>query len=102
MTGYIDMASADLVKEWNRLTKVDMPALATEREWPVHLDHCFQRILLDSAVGAKWRDVIASPAYKNASDTQLSRAIAYGREVIAGRADLHDLNRNSLEWRGKL
>ena len=96
------MASAELVERWFTLTRVTMPDLAKERGWPVHLDHCFQRILLDNAVGAKWRDVIAAPAYRNASDAQLARALAIGADVLAGLADLHELNRASLGWRGKL
>ena len=91
-----------LVEEWFALTREEMPSLAGERRWPVRFDHCFQRILLDNAVGAKWAEVIAAPAYRNADQHILERAIALGREAIAGEADLSDLNRKSLAWRGKL
>ena len=96
------MANYTLVDEWNALTKREMPDVAKARGWPVHLDHCFQRILLDNAVGTKWRDVIASPAYRNASDTQLARAIEIGRAAVSGEESLEELNINSLKWRGKL
>ena len=79
-----------------------MPGLAKERGWPVRLDHCFQRILLDNAVGSKWSDMIPPPAYKHASVHVLREAIALGEACVAGRADLAALNRCSLKWRGKL
>ncbi len=96
------MASTELVARWWSLTRETMPALAKERGWPVYLDHCFQRILLDSAVEANWRTVIGSPAYKEASDAQLSKAIELGEAVVAGEADLAQLNHRSLKWRGKI
>ena len=78
-----------------------MPALAGDRGWPVRFDHCFQRILLDNSVGGAWRDHLAPPAYRHASDSQLRAAIALGEAVVAGDADLVVLNRKSLAWRGK-
>ncbi|WP_128892929.1 GCN5-related N-acetyltransferase [Erythrobacter sp. HKB08] len=96
------MASPDLVDEWFALTREKMPALAEERGWPVRFDHCFQRILLDNAVGGPWREHIVPPAYRNAPDDLLKRALDTGRAAIEGEADLAALNRRSLEWRGKL
>lgn len=95
------MAADKLVEEWFALTRETLPKMAKARDWPVRFDHCFQRILLDNAVGAKWRDVIGAPAYRHASDAQLRAAVDLGIDVIEGRADLHALNRNSLGWRGK-
>ena len=91
-----------LVSYWFELTRDRMPALAAARCWPVRLDHCFQRILLDNAVGAKWSEQIASPAYKNAPLRVLQDAIDLGEACVAGRAELAALNRLSLQWRGKL
>jgi hypothetical protein len=65
-------------------------------------DHCFQRILLDNALGQPWRAVLAPPAYRNASDAQLMAAISVGEAVVAGKENLHRLNQYSLELRGKL
>ena len=90
-----------LVEEWLQLTREAMPALAKKRRWPVRFDHCFQRILLDNAVGGRWYDHIARPAYRNASDAQLREAIALGKAAIRGDEDLAALNRKSLEWRGQ-
>jgi hypothetical protein len=91
-----------LDERWFELTRETMPSLAAERGWPVRFDHCFQRILLDNAVGTKWRDVIAPPAYRNASPEVMRRGLAMGEACIDGTLDLAELNRNSLSWRGKL
>lgn len=79
-----------------------MPDAARARDWPVHFDHCFQRILLDNACGRPWREVIEAPAYRNAGDDLLRRAIALGEQALTGERDLFELNRRSLELRGKL
>ena len=93
---------AALEAEWLALTRTELPALATARGWPVRADHCFQRILFDHAFGGRWYDHIAKrPAYTHAPADRLAAAIALGRAVIAGGADLHALNRASLAWRGK-
>lgn len=91
-----------LTDRWFSLTRDELPALARSRDWPVHRDHCFQRILLDNAVGGFWRDHIAAPAWRCASNEQMALAIALGEEVAAGRADLRELNAKSLGWRGKV
>ena len=93
---------AALEAEWLHLTRAVLPGLAAARDWPVSADHCFQRILLDHAVGGRWYDhVVGRPAYRHLPDDALSRAVALGREAAAGTADLHLLDRQSLAWRGK-
>ena len=96
------MANQPLVAQWFALTRDEMPDIARPRNWPVHFDHCFQRILLDNAVGGVWREQIKPPAYRNASEATLTRAIELGRQAVDGQADLSELNRRSLAWRGKL
>ena len=87
---------------WLQLTRRLLPDEAAAREWPVRLDHCFQRILLDNACGCCWYDVIAGrPAYRRAADEVLARAVGYGEAVLCGVADLHQLNARSLAWRDK-
>ena len=84
------------------LTRETMPRVAADRGWPVHLDHCFQRILLDHACGGRWYDHIEGrPAYRAASDAVLSRAVATGEAAVSGLVDLSALNAQSLRWRGK-
>lgn len=96
------MERAALEQRWLHLTRETLPALAIEHRWPVSADHCFQRILLDHAVGGRWYDhVVRRPAYRHLDDERLARAVAIGEAVAAGWADLHDLNRRSLRWRSR-
>lgn len=93
---------AALEARWLHLTRVELPAAARARDWPVRLDHCFQRILLDNACGGRWYDHVPHrPAYRHCSEGLLIRAVALAEAALAGDADLHDLNRRSLWWRGK-
>lgn len=96
------MERGDLEAEWLRLTREALPAVAGARGWPVRADHCFQRILLDAAFGGRWYDFVEKrPAYRHADSAALTRAVALGRAVLAGEADLRALNGQSLRWRGK-
>lgn len=92
-----------LEAEWLHLTRTVLPEVARTRpDWPVRLDHCFQRILLDHAVGGRWYDHIPErPAYRHAPTDALTTAVTLGRAVLAGEADLTALNHQSLAWRGK-
>jgi hypothetical protein len=93
---------AALEAAWLHLTRVELPALAAARVWPIHADHCFQRILLDHAHGGCWYDHVAGrPAYAHAAPAALADAVALGRAAIAGEVDMAALNRASLAWRGK-
>ena len=94
------MASQELVDRWFALTRDRMPGLARACGWPVREDHCFQRILLDNAVGGRWVDEIPAPAYRNAPDEVLHDAISLGEAAIAGTEDLAALDANSRAWRG--
>jgi hypothetical protein len=97
------MNRKDLESRWLDLTRRALPEAAVGRDgWPVRFDHCFQRILLDHATGGVWYDAIPKrPAYANAPDAVLERAVALGEAVLADEADLAALNRQSLVWRGK-
>lgn len=99
------MAGADrarLEARWLELTREALPAVAGDRGWPVRLDHCFQRILLDNAAGGVWYDAVEGrPAYRHAEAALLARAVKLGEAALAGKADLPALNRASLGWRGR-
>jgi len=89
-------------QQWLDLTRIRLPKRAIESRWSLRLDHCFQRILLDDACGGCWHDhIVGRPAYANAPDAVLARAIATGEALLAGTADLIALNAQSLAWRGK-
>jgi len=97
-----------LRERWTHLYASHLPALAKARDpaqkhWPVHLDHCFARIILDNAVGINkpWTQAIKSPAVRNMTVKQLHDALALGEKVANGEADLVELDRVSLQLRGK-
>jgi O-6-methylguanine DNA methyltransferase len=73
--------------------------------WPVHLDHCFARIILDNTVGQgtrQWDHVIGKPALRSMSDEQLREAIELGGKIEKGEVDLVELDERSLSARAKL
>lgn len=98
------MRTADYVSRYITLTKEVMPQLArtSHKHWPVRNDHCFQRIVLDAICGGTWYDHIARPAYKHLTRYQALQAVKLCDAIISGDADLTQLNRQSLTWRGKL
>lgn len=99
----------DLLRtQWTNLYAHQLPTLAASRSpvqsrWPVHLDHCFARIVLDNAIGidVPWTAKVKAPAVKNMSSEQLERCIELGQGIAEGREDLVRLDGRSLEIRGK-
>ena len=94
------MTEAARRAHWRDLVERRLPQAAGPG-WPVRLDHCFARILLDNACGGPWRDHVRPPAHATMPLDRLEVAIALGEAVLAGHADLALLNRCSLAWRGK-
>jgi O-6-methylguanine DNA methyltransferase len=98
-----------LREEWKTLYSQTLPKLAKNRDpaqskWPVTLDHCFARIILDNVIGEgarQWDSVIKKPAVKNMSETQLRDAISLGEQIMKGEMDLVELDQISLMARGK-
>ncbi|KEF62628.1 uncharacterized protein A1O9_00601 [Exophiala aquamarina CBS 119918] len=99
----------DLRRQWKLLYAEILPQMAkdddpSQPKWPVTLDHCFARIILDNAVGKgqqQWDKVIKPPAIQNMSEEQLQSAISLGKKVISGEADVCHLDQMSLQCRGK-
>ena len=101
----------DLKKQqdlWNTLYKEILPGFAkmkdpVQSKWPVHLDHCFARIILDNTIGddGPWTDYLKAPAVKNMSLEQLKAANLLAQMICNGQADLVALDERSLELRGK-
>ncbi|KAL8940779.1 MAG: hypothetical protein Q9211_002122 [Gyalolechia sp. 1 TL-2023] len=85
-----------------------LPSLAisnspVQNSWPVHVDHCFGRIILDNVIG---RDTprmskLTSLAAKNMTSVELEKCIALGNAIAEGRQDLAELDAKSLQLRGK-
>ncbi|KUJ23148.1 uncharacterized protein LY89DRAFT_679953 [Mollisia scopiformis] len=97
-----------LQNDWKHMFQNNLPEAATSKspsqpKWPVHVDHCFARIILDSVVGidVPWMQKINSPAYKNMSEQQLRDSIDLGQKIWSGETNLVELNNRSLELRGK-
>ena len=93
----------NLVDAYLQLTKQVLPSLAKSggQDWPVRQDHCFQRIVLDTICGGVWYAYLDRPAYKNLTHEQAQREVDLCQEIAEGRADLQQLNNQSLIWRGK-
>ena len=97
-----------LRSQYTTLYRETLPALAKARDpaqpkWPVFLDHCFARIILDNAVGEDrpWNEVLKAPATRNMDEEQLKRAIELGQAIWSGERNLVELDERSLELRGK-
>ena len=93
----------ELRERYLHLTREALPArAAAEPGWPVRFDHCFMRIALDHAVGGRWTDAVARPAYRHLTEAQLRRAIGAAERMLAGGPEAaRELNRASLDARGK-
>lgn len=95
----------DLRDEYDRLVHERLPETAQNGEgWPVHLDHCFARIVLDNLFEDEWYDhVDGRPAYEQLSESELRAAIDIADRILdAGPPLATELNRNSLRWRDEL
>ena len=78
----------------------DLPAAAADHpDWPIRLDHCFARVILDEVCGCPWRERIAAPAWRNLSPADLDAALALADAILDGRADVGALNLRSLDRR---
>ncbi|CAF9926488.1 hypothetical protein IMSHALPRED_006974 [Imshaugia aleurites] len=104
---------SDLTSRWTTLYTRTLPTLArSQTTWPVRLDHCFARIILDTVIGnstsirldenpTPWTAKMKSPAVKNMSPQQLEACIQLGEAIAEGSIDLVELDRRSLTVRGK-
>ena len=98
-----------LQTQWRALYSQTLPQLAKSRDtaqpkWPITLDHCFARIILDNVIGKgeqQWDKVLQKPAVKHMTEVQLRDAIALGEHIKAGKVDLCHLDEVSLRCRGK-
>ena len=93
---------AELRADWLRWMRERLPEAARSRpDWPIRLDHCFGRVVLDAVYGRPWREAVAAPAWRHMGEAELRAATALARDIAAGRADLHALNARSLAQRGR-
>lgn len=99
----------ELREQWKVLYAQTLPKLAKAKDpaqpkWPVTLDHCFARIILDNTIGEgqqQWDKVISKPAVKHMTVEQFRTAIQLGEKIKSGEANLVELDKQSLISRGK-
>lgn len=96
---------SELRAEYTRKVNGELPAQAQSSDgWPIHLDHCFGRVVLDNLFGDEWYSHVDDrPAYKHLSQKELREAVEIAdRMLTEGKPAVEELNQNSLRWRDKL
>ncbi|WP_299335017.1 hypothetical protein [Haloplanus sp.] len=91
-----------LRETYDRLVNEKLPEEARNSDgWPIHLDHCFGRVVLDNLFNDEWYShVDGRPAYENLSAEELREAIEIANRMLEnGRPVVEKLNENSLRWR---
>ena len=87
------------------LVNNQLPNIAINRHFPVRLNHCFARIILDNLFGDIWYNHLSgkTPAYQQLTEKQLEGAIQIAENIINyPNRVINNLNNNSLNWRGTL
>ena len=96
------MNEADLRARWLQLIRVELPEAAAERPgWPIRLDHCFARVILDTVCRRPWREVVPAPAWRRMPVPMLTEAVTLAEAILSDAVDLSALNARSLAMRGK-
>ena len=95
-------------RKWNENFKTRLPQAAREKDpcqknWPVQLDHCFGRIILDNVIGVDqpWTAKLKSPAIRNMTEEQAEDCSRMAELILAGQVCLVALDDKSLALRGK-
>lgn len=94
-----------LRREYAQKVTETLPETAQRSDgWPIHLDHCFGRVVLDNLFGDEWYDhVEGRPAYESLSREELEAAIDIADRMLdEGRPVVEELNERSLRWRDEL
>jgi hypothetical protein len=90
-------------QEYLFLTNEVLPDLGLENGWPVHENHCFQRILLDHLFQDCWYRHIQkgpTPAYRQLNLRQLGHLLRSTHQMCwMTRAEVVQQNQQSLHWR---
>ena len=96
---------SQLRETYRRKVHEELPTEAQHSDgWPIHLDHCFGRVVLDNLFEDEWYDhVDGRPAYEQLSAAELRTAIDIADRMLEnGQPAVEELNENSLRWRDKL
>jgi len=91
-------------QEYLFLTNEVLPDLGVENDWPIHENHCFQRILLDHLFQDCWYHHLQKgpvPAYRQLDLQQLGHLLRSTHQMCwMGRPEIAQQNQQSLHWRG--
>jgi hypothetical protein len=96
---------SELRNEYDKKVNEMLPNKAQSSDgWPIHLNHCFGRVVLDNLFEDEWYDYIdGRPAYENLSEEELQEAIDLADMMLEeGKSTVEELNENSLRWRDEL
>ena len=99
------MEKTERQQHYLHLTNEVMPEVARAQHWPVHFNHCFQRIILDTLFEDCWYHHLERsgrvPAYRQLTEAQLDQAIAISERMLTSPEEVERLNQQSLAYRGK-
>jgi hypothetical protein len=95
---------SELRGEFDQKVNKRLPEQAQNSDgWPIHLDHCFGRVVLDNLFENEWYGYVdGRPADENRSPEELREAIAIADRMLEEEQPVvTELNENSLRWRDK-
>lgn len=92
------MQLIELQSRYATLVNIELPSIARDRRFPIWLNHCFGRVILDNLFGGCRYDFLSrkKPAYKQLSIEQLQEAIVIA-ESMFDRDVVINLNNKSLQ-----
>ena len=90
-----------LQDKYKFLVNTELPNLAKSHKLPVHLNHCFARILLDGLFEDCWYNHLDrhKVAYKQLNHKQLMSIIKLAETFIKDPQTMYQYNKDSLNYR---
>jgi hypothetical protein len=95
------MTHTMLVEQYIHLTQTVLPDISHKRNWPIHNDHCFQRVVLDTVCQCCWYEKIPTPAYQHLTYQQALAAVKLCEQIKNNEVNLNVLNDTSKRYRRK-
>jgi hypothetical protein len=95
------MTHTMLVEQYLHLTQTVLPDISHKRNWPIHNDHCFQRVVLDTVCQCCWYEKIPTPAYQHLTYQQALAAVKLCEQIKNNEVNLNVLNDTSKRYRRK-
>ena len=97
-----DVELEELRREYLHYINVVLPSISSNnKQYPVYLNHCWARIILDNICDDKWSNVLDRPAYKALNKYMLKRAINTAKNMVNSIDLAIYLNKRSLGFRSK-